>query len=200
MIATTSVARAGVGSARTLATRRSPALLGAVFAIHGLVLVALLETQVIVPRLDQQRDAARLDVVLLEPTSKDIAPAATLEPPLELPMSIELPELPVLEVEPAEPSAEERLQGLYIGQIRARISRAWEALGIVPSPALPDCRVRLIQSDGGEVLEVMLSGCTLDALTRTLLERAVRASGPLPAPPAALPARASIEFSLAAAP
>jgi hypothetical protein len=199
VIATTSVAVAGITTARALATRRSPVLLGVVSAAHGLVLFALLQTPGIVPRLDPARGEARLDVVLLESTSRDTAPVRNLPPPVEAPISVELPELPALEVEPAAPSAEEPLQGLYLGQVRARISRAWEALGVVPSPALPDCTVRLTQSDRGEVLEVMVSECTLDTSTRALLERAVRASGPLPAPPASLPTQASIEFSLAVA-
>jgi len=170
----------------------------AVSAAHGLVLLALLQTQGIMPRLDRARDATRLDVVLLESTVRENAPVAPLIPSFEAPMAVEPPELPVIEAEPVEPSTEERLQGLYVGQVRARISRAWEALGPVPSPALPDCQIRVTQSNRGEVLEVTVSECTLDASARAQLVRAVRAAGPLPAPPASLATQSIINLRLAA--
>src|SRR5690606_37180118 len=89
---------------------------------------------------------------------------------------------------PVEDSASDQLGravlfGRYIGQIQARIERAW----IRPRSAADGdsfaCRVRVLQDRRGNVIEVMLQRCNGDSDWQSSLVRAIERAAPLPAPP-----------------
>ena len=71
----------------------------------------------------------------------------------------------------------------YVGQINARIERAW----IRPrTPVGSDrftCRARVVQDKSGSVQEIELQGCNGDARWQVSLVRAIQSASPLPAPP-----------------
>ena len=73
------------------------------------------------------------------------------------------------------------LFGRYMGQIKARIERAWE------HPALTaesfECRVQIKQNQRGEVQEVTLQRCEEDPAWQVSLVQAIQRASPLSAPP-----------------
>ncbi len=75
------------------------------------------------------------------------------------------------------------LFGRYIGQIDARVQRAW----IRPRTAVPsglfECRVQISQDPTGRVLEIELVRCNGDIGWQTSLVHAIQGASPLPAPP-----------------
>jgi hypothetical protein len=100
---------------------------------------------------------------------------------------------------PADGAARALLFGRYVSQIAARIDRAWvrpttapSGSGLWGSPGAPSpsarqarfaCRVQIIQSPAGEVLEVTLVACDSSPAWQISLVRAINAASPLPAPP-----------------
>lgn len=74
-----------------------------------------------------------------------------------------------------------RLFGIYMGQVKARIERAWE------HPATPEgtfqCKVQISQGDHGEVKEVTLQHCNPHPAWQVSLVQAIQRASPLPAPP-----------------
>ncbi len=183
--------------------RRPPLVIVVVSALHGLLIVALLQAHVTAPLLEGARvpgtgggESQRLEVVLLEPTPPHVVPPATTVAEIVMPPMLDFATSPSVGMEPAELSNDSRLQGLYLGQVRARIGRAWEALGAPTAADLPDCTIHVTQDRGGQVLDVAVTNCAVDALARAQITRAVRAAAPLPAPPAGLPFRPQVEFGL----
>jgi hypothetical protein len=75
------------------------------------------------------------------------------------------------------------LFGRYMYQIQARVERAWLRPRTPIGAELFECRVRIVQSRRGEVLEVELQECNGDARWQLSIVRAVEAASPLPAPP-----------------
>src|SRR5689334_17289238 len=74
--------------------------------------------------------------------------------------------------------------GRYLGQISARISRAWmRPRSAIEGNGTFDCRVRIFQDHRGDVQEVELAGCTADSGWQLSLVRAIESASPLPAPP-----------------
>jgi hypothetical protein len=74
------------------------------------------------------------------------------------------------------------LFGRYIGQISARVDRAWQR----PRSPLSDrfeCRARIVQDKDGAVREIELEQCTGDPRWQLSLVRAIQSASPLPAPP-----------------
>jgi colicin import membrane protein len=69
----------------------------------------------------------------------------------------------------------------WLGQIAARIQRAW----LRPPSAKPgiDCMVYVTQVPGGTVTDVRVGTCNGDAAVRESIESAVRRASPLPPPP-----------------
>lgn len=69
----------------------------------------------------------------------------------------------------------------WLGQIAARIQRAW----LRPPSAKPgiDCMVYVTQVPGGEVTNVRVGTCNGDAAVRESIESAVYRASPLPPPP-----------------
>jgi hypothetical protein len=101
-----------------------------------------------------------------------------------------------------DPAARAAIFGRYIGQIDARIERAWRrprspvTSDAAPaedantqsskSPATQDefkCQVRILQDSTGRVQEVQLLSCNGSVAWRQSLISAILTSSPLPAPP-----------------
>ncbi len=75
------------------------------------------------------------------------------------------------------------MAGRYIGQIDARIDRAWMRPRTPIGAAAFSCRVRIDQDRAGNVLDVTLERCNGDARWQLSLVRAIESASPLPAPP-----------------
>jgi TonB C terminal len=83
----------------------------------------------------------------------------------------------------AEASTRSMLFGRYMGQIDARIQRAWFKPREVPKNGLFTCRVRIEQGPTGAVTEIVLERCNRDAAWQMSLVQAIQLASPLPAPP-----------------
>jgi hypothetical protein len=83
----------------------------------------------------------------------------------------------------AEAAARAALFGRYMGQIQARIERAW----IRPRSAIEgdtfQCRVQIVQDAQGAVKETTLQRCNGDTRWQLSLVQAIQSASPLPAPP-----------------
>ncbi|MGH8174773.1 MAG: hypothetical protein ACREV5_00755 [Steroidobacter sp.] len=79
----------------------------------------------------------------------------------------------------------ERLQGLYVGQIKARLHRLLEGARDSNAPR-DNCVVYVVQNERGQVLDVMSDECEGDAQWRRDVETAIRRASPLPLPPEGL--------------
>jgi hypothetical protein len=102
------------------------------------------------------------------------------------------PQIPSLDglIEDASQSAEEAgdgaeaamLFGRYMGQIKARIERAW----IYPTTAKHarfNCKAQIRQSKNGNVQEITLQQCDMDGMWQASLLKAIQGASPLSAPP-----------------
>jgi TonB C terminal len=73
--------------------------------------------------------------------------------------------------------------GRYMGQINARIERAW----IRPRTSVESgqfaCRAKITQAKNGAVLEIELQDCNGDGRWQASLAHAIESASPLPAPP-----------------
>ena len=80
-------------------------------------------------------------------------------------------------------AAQAALLGHYVGQIDARIERAWQR----PRGPLKEddfsCRVRIAQDATGAVQEITLERCNGDMRWQLSLVHAIQLASPLPAPP-----------------
>ena len=75
------------------------------------------------------------------------------------------------------------LVGRYLGQINARIERAWRRPRTRLDEGLFLCRVRIEQDASGGVKEITLEHCNGDARWQLSLVHAIQLASPLPAPP-----------------
>lgn len=75
------------------------------------------------------------------------------------------------------------LLGRYIGQISARVERAWIRPRTVIESDRFTCSARITQGSDGRVIEVELQNCNGDGRWQASLARAIQAASPLPAPP-----------------
>jgi TonB C terminal len=73
--------------------------------------------------------------------------------------------------------------GRYVGQITARVQRAWIRPRIPITSKLFVCRVRIVQDRGRNVMEIELARCNGDIRWQTSLVAAIQSASPLPAPP-----------------
>lgn len=183
-----------------LQTRRSPAAFAIVAALH-VALASLVLRSVALVRFEEgvsdpaRRGAAtRLEVSLLE-----LAPAPFTPPPtptISTPQRIRL-DAPAFELGDNEPGPEDRLRGLYLGQVRARIERAWESVSLAPRATdAVSCEVTIVQDARGGVIELTFPACPLDERARADLARVIRGAAPLPAPPAELAIRSEVSLTL----
>jgi hypothetical protein len=83
----------------------------------------------------------------------------------------------------ADAAAQTALVGLYLGQINARIDRAWLRPRTPVEQGLFSCRVRIEQDAHGEVKEITLEHCNGDTRWQVSLVHAIQLASPLPAPP-----------------
>jgi hypothetical protein len=90
------------------------------------------------------------------------------------------------------------LYGRYIGQVTARIERAWMRPRRSSSAEFA-CRLQVLQDERGQVLEVTVSRCSGDSRWRASLVAAVRSASPLPAPPDPHVFRRSLPLTFASA-
>lgn len=95
---------------------------------------------------------------------------------------------------PASPSKDPDLQsdehsslgalyGRYVGQIHARVDRAWRRPRTAIGSPIFQCQVQIDQDRLGRVGEVTLLQCNGDARWRLSIVHAIEAASPLPAPP-----------------
>ena len=102
-----------------------------------------------------------------------------------------VPALPAasLDINAAKPKDAEdhsslgEISGRYVGQIQARIERAWLRPRTAIGAPIFQCQVQVDQDGAGRVGEVTLLECNGDARWRLSLVRAITAASPLPAPP-----------------
>lgn len=88
-----------------------------------------------------------------------------------------------LEAFGAETGERSILVGRYLGQIDARIERAWRRPRTPLSQGLFSCRVRIEQGPHGEVGQITLERCNGDTRWQLSLVHAIQFASPLPAPP-----------------
>jgi hypothetical protein len=73
--------------------------------------------------------------------------------------------------------------GRYVGQINARVQRAWIRPRTTIDSGVFSCSARIVQDRRGNVLEVELGACNGDVRWQTSLALAIQSASPLPAPP-----------------
>ncbi len=207
------VDRRGARSARTVARRLCAA--AAALALHGAILLALLAPLALKrPITDVQAPPLPL-VASIQVAVADTTEAGAPVPLIsDLPapsLSITRPTLPPLttetvvadafeaarEAESAADAAEfERLQGVYVGQIRGRLARVLEMAAAAAPRESGRCEVRVIQNEHGEVLDVDTGACQGSDERRTRLAMAMLRASPLPMPPAGLAPGSSLTLDL----
>ena len=79
-------------------------------------------------------------------------------------------------------AARSALVGIYMGQIDARIERAWRRPRTPIDEGRFFCRVRIEQNSRGDVKEITLERCNGDVSWQVSLVHAIHAASPLPAP------------------
>jgi TonB C terminal len=83
----------------------------------------------------------------------------------------------------ADDSGDSALFGRYMGQLSARIERAWLRPRTPVGDPLFSCQVRIEQDATGAVREVTLVRCNGSTRWQLSLVQAIQAASPLPAPP-----------------
>lgn len=204
------VARGRSGRARSVAAAGS-------LALH-ITLISLLLAPSLRPQAASEIPAPPslpliAAVTLIDSTeSPRGAPAALIEVSVPDPrVTLTLPLLPPLAVDAlqadsfdlareaqtgAETEELERLQGVYLGQIRGRLSRVLEMAVAESGGASGPCEARVIQNERGEVMDIDLDACAFDAWSKHLLADAIRRASPLPSPPAGLAMGSSLTLDL----
>jgi hypothetical protein len=187
-------------------------LLGTLF-LHGLLaLPFVLQLSLPTPRLPNRSGAGASAVASnREPVMTAIfinegSPAVALLKPVELASRGVAPmDLPVIVFSPdnspaslADPNSQDRsasaeavgdqtqhalLYGRYLGQIQARIDRAWVRPRTDIGASRFACRARIEQGLHGDVVNVKLDRCNGSPRWQRSLISAIRTASPLPAPP-----------------
>lgn len=136
-----------------------------------------------------------MQVVVLEDTSsKSANPRPSLPSPTLMAVGVTdaAPDLPsrFLPPEAASGSAQSdgapglgTMYGRYLGQIHARVDRAWRRPRTAIGAPIFQCQVQLDQDTSGRVEEVTLLECNGDTSWQVSLVHAIEAASPLPAPP-----------------
>jgi hypothetical protein len=75
------------------------------------------------------------------------------------------------------------MYGRYMGQITARIDRAWLRPRTPTGASAFACQVSVTQDTAGNVMEMALEHCNGDTRWQLSLVQAIQAASPLPAPP-----------------
>jgi hypothetical protein len=103
------------------------------------------------------------------------------KPPAEL--KIDAQEAEVSNKAVGDPAANAALFGQYMGQISARIERAWMRPRTAVEGGRFDCRVRIAQDRAGNVRSIEFQDCDADENWRRSLTSAILRASPLSAPP-----------------
>jgi hypothetical protein len=82
-----------------------------------------------------------------------------------------------------DPAGNAALFGRYMGQVAARIERAWMRPRSAIEAGRFECRVRIAQDDRGNVESIELQSCSNDESWRKSLTSAILRASPLSAPP-----------------
>ncbi len=101
---------------------------------------------------------------------------------------------PASDVDIGDSADRARLYGIYTGQMRARIERAWrrprtpvqEVSDSTKSPNIAEyfhCQVQIVQDSSGNVQEILLPKCNGSVAWQHSLVLAIQQASPLPAPP-----------------
>lgn len=90
----------------------------------------------------------------------------------------------------------ERLQGLYLGQIKGRIDRVLETLS-TSEAVQTSCKAVVVQDTVGRVLDIDLDRCARSDESKALLVTAIRRASPLPRPPRGLAMGSYLTLELA---
>ena len=181
--------------------------------VHALlVLPIVLDLSLPAPRLPNRAGAGASAVassrepVMTAIFINEASPAVSLLKPVELASRGVAPrDLPVIVFSPdsspaslADPNSQDRsapaeavgnqrqhalLYGRYLGQIQARIDRAWVRPRTEIGAPRFSCRARIEQDTRGAVLNVKLDRCVGTPRWQQSLVSAIRTASPLPAPP-----------------
>jgi hypothetical protein len=140
--------------------------------------------------------ASFYDAGLVPPDTSTLAASVSVESPLR---AIELGPPPDLDAiasdsagvarqtrSPADYEELARLQGMYRGQLFARLRRVLYELGPLEEGKDVPCTLNVIQRPDGSVVDVLTDLCAYSPRSLTLLRKAVAAASPLPLPPPGL--------------
>jgi len=170
---------------------------GLTSGVPAMTLVMLSEQADDLPEVDWQRPGK----VLAAPSdSRTLMPVGSLHLAAALaPPSIDRAEQTSPENEPTTNDGERALMfGRYLGQVTARIERAWvrprSAIGSSPFR----CLVRVIQDRGRVVKEITLERCNGTTSWQLSLVRAIESASPFPAPPDASVFSSVLKFEMTA--
>jgi hypothetical protein len=194
---------------------RTVALMAAL-ALHAAPLLLLRDNQQLAEPVKPLRASTSnipLRVQFLHVDSRDgiklmSATAFELDPQQQLTIEVPLPSFEALLADSFEESQPilnstneqeaERLQGIYKGQIFARLERA---LAELPGASgnIGRCLINIIQDDQGGVVDVLTDECEASHEWKERISKAVRLGSPLPLPPQglAMGSYLSIDFSTA---
>jgi hypothetical protein len=104
------------------------------------------------------------------------------KPPAELPID-EADLAETSNVAAGDPTGSAAMFGRYMGQVSARIERAWMRPRTAIEGGHFDCRARIFQGRQGDVLSIELEGCGNDEAWKRSLTSAILRASPLSAPP-----------------
>lgn len=144
--------------------------------------------------LSYRGDAAMRVVVLADSSGNSASISPPSSPPLRAIRVRDALPMPSSSAEPAQASDPASGQpdgqsglgamyGRYLGQIHARIDRAWRRPRTAIGAPIFQCQVQLDQDSQGQVLEVTLFECNGGTSWQLSLVHAIEAASPLPAPP-----------------
>ena len=175
-------------------TLRSCAAALAVLTVHALLITPALwgggssrEIQV-----QRYRNDTALQWVVLQDSSGHAAIIGSPSSPPPTMKAIRVTNAPrMLPTIPAEPTSEwpdgqsglSAMNGRYLGQMRARIERAWLRPRTSIGAPIFECQVQVDQDIDGRVLAVTLVECNGGTRWQLSLVHAIEAASPLPAPP-----------------
>ena len=152
----------------------------AVVALHGLVLVPLLvggSTTALPPQFGAP---VTMEATLIDDRSATALTPASLAPPTIRPVHVNLQNISIRSnTDPGLAT----LYGRYLGQIHARIDRAWLRPRRAIGAPVFRCQVEVRQNRQGVVEDVTLQRCNGTAHWQRSLVQGIVAASPLPAPP-----------------
>jgi TonB C terminal len=137
-----------------------------------------LDTSATAERVDKQIEAPAIDLAATR-LSADALAALSAAPEIVL----DSPDRDSPQHSADDLENRSALYGRYIGQINARVFRAWlRPRTPIGSPSF-SCRAHINQDTRGNVKEVKLEACNGDARWQLSVVHAIKSSSPLPAPP-----------------